>query len=269
MVEHVGPDEHPLEHPRGLVVGEQVRGQMRDRRPGGGPLVEPSAIRVACHNSSVVAIVAISARIRSASPRWLPRSEPGAAPCGSTAHRPPRPAPAREHVDQQRVPALMTQPRERRVLVDDADHRDHDRRGGREAPEDEGVHQPRAQPLQQLALAEHDRRLVARSGACVAGALDRRRRTSSVNRKRHAGVNSAPLTASAAASRTAETGDASAPRLPDLGRDRRHDLVQVADHGVVGGGEDRRLAVGVDRHQPLGALAAGHGWVAPLIPQAM
>ena len=41
-------------------------------------------------------------------------------------------------------------------------------------------------------------------------------------------------------------------------RDRGHDLVQVADHGVVGAGEDRRLAVGVDRQQLLGALAAGH-----------
>ena len=42
-----------------------------------------------------------------------------------------------------------------------------------------------------------------------------------------------------------------------LGGDRRHDLGQVADHGVVGAGEDRRLGVGVDREDLLRALAAG------------
>ena len=46
-------------------------------------------------------------------------------------------------------------------------------------------------------------------------------------------------------------------RLPQLGGDRRHDLGQVADHGVVGAGEDRRLGVGVDREDLLRALAAG------------
>ena len=44
---------------------------------------------------------------------------------------------------------------------------------------------------------------------------------------------------------------------PQLGRDRRQHLVQVADDGVVGDRHDRRLRVGVDREDPLRALAAG------------
>ena len=42
-----------------------------------GHSLRPSAIRVACHSSSVVAMVAISARMRSASPRWLPSKRRG------------------------------------------------------------------------------------------------------------------------------------------------------------------------------------------------
>ena len=122
----------------------------------------PSAIRVACHSSSVSTIVAISARIRSASPRWLPSKRPGVDDLadvqrGDHADQHEH----REQVDEQRVPALVAQPRKRRVLVDDRDHRDHDRRRQhQEAPEDERMHQPRAEALEQLALAEHDRRLV-------------------------------------------------------------------------------------------------------------
>ena len=42
-----------------------------------GHSFRPSAIREACHRSSVVTIPAISARIRSASPRWLPSKRAG------------------------------------------------------------------------------------------------------------------------------------------------------------------------------------------------
>ena len=38
--QHVDPDEHPLEHPRRLVVGEQVRERVRHRRPRRRPLVQ-------------------------------------------------------------------------------------------------------------------------------------------------------------------------------------------------------------------------------------
>jgi hypothetical protein len=48
------------------------------------------------------------------------------------------------------------------VAIDDADHRDQDRRQkDAEAPEDERVHQTRTEPLQQLALSEHVGRLAA------------------------------------------------------------------------------------------------------------
>ena len=50
-----------------------------------GHSLSPSAIRVACHSSSVVAMVAISARIRSASPRWLPSKRRGR--CTLRIHR--------------------------------------------------------------------------------------------------------------------------------------------------------------------------------------
>ena len=42
-----------------------------------GHSFSPSAMRDACHSSSVVTIPAIIARIRSASPRWLPRKRSG------------------------------------------------------------------------------------------------------------------------------------------------------------------------------------------------
>ena len=70
----------------------------------------------------------------------------------------------REDVDQQRVRPLGSEPRQGRVRVGCADHRDDD---GREqddkAPEDHRVHQSRAEALQQLALADHHDRLGARS----------------------------------------------------------------------------------------------------------
>ena len=42
-----------------------------------GHSFRPSAIRDACQSSSVVTMPAISARIRSASPRWLPSKRAG------------------------------------------------------------------------------------------------------------------------------------------------------------------------------------------------
>ena len=79
----------------------------------------------------------------------------------------------------------------------------------------------------------------------------RTRRTSSRARR----VKSAPATASAAASASAPASVVMSSRLPELGGDRGNDLVQVADHRVVGVGEDRRLGIVVDREQLLRALA--------------
>ena len=79
-----------------------------------------------------------------------------------------------EHVDQQREPALMPEPGQRRVAVDRADQRDQDRREqDEEAPEDRRVDQPRHEPLEQLALAEDDLGLVARSARQIVEAIGR------------------------------------------------------------------------------------------------
>ena len=80
----------------------------------------------------------------------------------------------REQVDEKRVPPLVAKPRQCRVLVNDADHRDQDRREQHdEAPEDERVHQPRHEALEQLALPEHDRRLVLHPPPGVERPIDR------------------------------------------------------------------------------------------------
>ena len=117
-------------------------------------------------------MIAIRARIRSASRRWLPANRAGritlrihSARADADQHE------HREDIDQEGKPALIAQPRQRGVLGDHPDQRDQDRRGEDEkAPEDEGVDQARPQPLQQLALAEHDCRLVAHPAGTVAGA---------------------------------------------------------------------------------------------------
>ena len=77
-----------------------------------------------------------------------------------------------EEVDEEREPALMAEPRERRALRDRADQRHHDRREeDEEAPEDEGVDEARAEPLEELLLPEHDDRLVAHALRHVVEAL--------------------------------------------------------------------------------------------------
>ncbi len=80
----------------------------------------------------------------------------------------------REHVHHQSEPALVTEPRQRGVAADRADHRDHDRREeDEEAPKDRGVDKPRHEPLEQLLLAEHDHGLVLHPLRDVVEALDR------------------------------------------------------------------------------------------------
>ena len=62
----------------------------------------------------------------------------------------------------------------------------------------------------------------------------------------------------ARARRRRSPSSSAAARLPKLGRDRGNDLVQVADHGVVGAREDRRFWIRVDGEDRLRALASGH-----------
>jgi hypothetical protein len=86
---------------------------------------------------------------------------------------------AREHehaedVRQPAEPLLAAEPRQLRAPVDGGDHRDQDRREQDEkAPEDEGVHQAGDEPLEQLALPEHDRDFGLGLAARVAAAVVR------------------------------------------------------------------------------------------------
>ena len=74
----------------------------------------------------------------------------------------------REDVDQERVPALRSEPGQGGASIDRADHRDQDRREqDEETPEDGRVHESRQQSLQELALTDHDRGLRACPGAHV------------------------------------------------------------------------------------------------------
>jgi hypothetical protein len=80
----------------------------------------------------------------------------------------------REHVDEQREPALPAEPRDRRGLRDDRDQRHHDRRQEHEeAPEDERVDQAGDEPQEQLALSEHDDGLRLHPLRHLPGPLDR------------------------------------------------------------------------------------------------
>ena len=166
-----------------------------------------SAIRVACHSSSVITIVAISARIRSASPRWLPSNRRGPlhladpqrrrsrrrARARRTCRRAARTSPGGRATGS--VACLSTMPISAIRIVGSSTE---------EAPEDERVHQPRPESLEQLALPEHDLRLVASAAGYVALALGRRPPFERVRRGGGRGVaNSVPLTARATASASA------------------------------------------------------------------
>jgi hypothetical protein len=73
------------------------------------------------------------------------------------------------------------------MAIDDADHRDQDRRQqDAEAPEDERVNEARAEPLEQLALAEHVRCLVAQPPPQLAAARDRRAERQQANEEQRA-----------------------------------------------------------------------------------
>ena len=118
--QHVDPHEHALEHLRGSVVGEQVRERVGDRRPRGRPLVEPERDPGGVPEQQRHARSSRSAP-GSGRPRrgGCPRSARPLRPCGCTARRHADQHEHREDVDEQRVPALVAEPRKRGVLVDD------------------------------------------------------------------------------------------------------------------------------------------------------
>ena len=144
--EHVDPHEHALEHPRRAIAREEVREQgIETRRPRRRPLVQPQRdprrVPQQQRRSRSSRSAPGSGRPR---PGGCPRT--AAAACTLRIHSAASNADQHQHredVDEQRVPALVSEPRERRVPIDDPDHRDQDRRQQhQEAPEDERVHQP-------------------------------------------------------------------------------------------------------------------------------
>ena len=173
--QQVGPDEDALEHLGGRAVAEEARQRIGDRRPRCGPLVEaerdPRRVpeQQRGHDPGdqgqdqvgLAQVTALEAR------RALDLADHHRADhAGQHQHG--------EEVDHQRKPALVPEPGQRGLAVHGSDHRDHDRgEEDEEAPEDRRVDQPRHQPLQQLALPEHDRRLVAHALGHVVEALGR------------------------------------------------------------------------------------------------
>ena len=128
-----------------------------------GHSFSPSAIRVACHSSRVVTMPAIMARMKSASPMWLPSNRAGRCTLRmkNAAHTLSSTSSANRSTRNANQPWWPSQGK-RRVAIDGRDHRHDDGREQHdEAPEDQRVHHPRAQPLQQLALADRDHRLLA------------------------------------------------------------------------------------------------------------
>ena len=165
------PDEHALEHARGR---EHVRDRVRKERVAARPLVQPRGDRARVpeeqrqHNSRNQREDHV--RLRDVRALEARRPHDGAIDDrGADAHEHEHD----EEVDEEREPTLSREPRDALVLVDRGDHRRHDRREQHEeAPEDECVHQPRYEPLEQLALPEHDRRLVLHAARDVAPTVD-------------------------------------------------------------------------------------------------
>ena len=203
---------------------------------------------------------AISARIRSASPRWLPSKRAGRWTLRiTTAAITPTSTSTREHVDHQREPALVAEPRQRRVLVDRADHRDHDRREeDEEAPEDRRVHQPGHEPLEAASAGRARSRPRCGRARHVAGALDRLAEPDEVDEQLGA-PREQPAADGQRRGERERSGERRlcAARLPQLGGDRRARSRSGRRSRRSRRSHDRRLWVGVDREDLLRALAAG------------
>ena len=171
----VRPHEDALGDLRPLTAREEGRQRVRDGRPARRPLVqvERDAARVpeeeraddpGDHREDEVRLAEV-APLEPLGPLDLPDPER----CRDADQHE-----RREHVDEQREPALAAEPRERPVAVDRPDHRHHDRGEQHdEAPEDERVHEARDEALEELLLPEDDDGLVADPGRRVARALGR------------------------------------------------------------------------------------------------
>ena len=239
MIRTCAQTNDALEHLGRRAVAERVRDAVRDRRPA-RRVTRSARARCATRASrrASTTMPAISARIRSASPQVAAVEAPRPLrPCGSRTPSRRRRARAR----RRGRPGTRTSPGARARAASSR---------GRRSPiiamtivgkstmkpqKIERVHQARDEPLEQLALPEHDR---PPRCARAAGTSSKR-----VDRLAHAHepVEQAGPAARRAPAQTSsddeqdEAGDHYAPRWPpDLGGDRGHDLVQVADHRVVG-----------------------------------
>src|SRR5215207_4641812 len=240
-----------------------------------GHSLSPSAIREACHSSSVVTIPAISARIRSASPRWLPSKRAGrwilrmiTAPITPTstitANRSTMNAnqpwsPSHGSVDSRSTAPIIA------ITIVGKRTRKPQKIAAWIRP---GTSRWSSFLWPSTITASFSTRF-GRSPKRSTGVPSLTRSTSSFARL----ANSVPLAARSAASATApsatsmgaapfrarrpRTAVRSRPRLPELLRDRGNHLGEIADHRVVGVREDWRLGVGVDGEDLLRALAAG------------
>ena len=171
----VRPDEDPLARLGPAALAEDLGDRVRDRRPGGGPLVQAGGDQRR-----------VPEQQRQHDQRDQPEDEVGLAEVAALEPLrplhladPERGGDADEHehdeeVDEECEPALRSEPRQRLALRDRADQRHHDRREqDQEAPEDERVDEAGAEALEQLLLAEHDDRLVAHPLRHVVEALHR------------------------------------------------------------------------------------------------
>ncbi len=179
--QHVRPNEDALEDLGCRAVSEQAGDRVGDGRPRGGPGIQPESDqrrmpqeqgRHDPHDQREDEI-RLAQMAAGEAPRPLHLPDPKRRrDAGKHEHD--------EDVDHECVPALAFEPaergsgRERRLAVDDAHDRHEDRREeDEEAPEDEGVHQPRHEPLEQFALTEDDRRLIANPSRQVRGPCHR------------------------------------------------------------------------------------------------
>ena len=250
---------------RRAVAAEQVREALRDRRPAGRELVQaerdPRRVPEQQRRHDPRRSRRGSGRPRAGG---CPRSAAAAAPCGCTARRARRTSTSAAKTSTSSA-YQPWRPSHGSVWWRStiADHRDHDRRQQHaEAPEDERVHEPRARAARAACAgrARSSPRCAARRRGVAARARAAPRRAAAGRAAARGARTAARRPRSRRrARRAAGTDGYGAPsRRADRGADRGHDLVQVADHRVVGAGEDRRLGVGVDREQPLRALAARH-----------
>ena len=164
-MQHVRPDEDPLAHLEPVAgLRRATRSRFETGDHAAGHSFSPSAIRDACQQSSVVTISAIRPRIRSASPRWLPSNRAGRCTLRiRNAEVTPTSTSTQNTSTRSANQPWSAEPRERPSSPSTAPiERHHDRREeDDEAPEDERVDEAGDEALEELPLAEDDRRLVA------------------------------------------------------------------------------------------------------------